>query len=158
MEFREVKLPSGATLKVAPAPFAASKALYQALLKEMKGISVSGKGELGDLIKNVFCAGFSSPEIEACLWKCMAHSLYDNGKDQRKVDADTFEPVEARQDWTVVCIEVAEENVTPFGKSLMQLYFQYLASAESTQASRPPMSPSLPISNSPLQDTAPSTK
>lgn len=134
LKFKEVKLPSGAILKVVAAPFAESKALYQALLEEGKGISLGSKGELGDLIKNVFCFGFSSPKIEKCLWDCFSRCLYNDGKNELKIDHDTFEPASARQDYTMVCIEVAKENVAPFTKSLMLLYSQVLEKAESTPA------------------------
>lgn len=146
--FKEVKLPSGAVLKLASAPFATSKALYQALLKEMKAVNIGSKGELGDTMKNIMCAGFSSPEVERCLEACMGHCLYDDGKGRcAKIDKDTFEPLAAREDYTSVCIEVAQENVSPFGKSLFALYCQMLASAESTPALRPQTTPSLPTSN-----------
>jgi len=138
MSFREVKLPSGAVLKIAPAPFAESKALYEALLEELRGISIGSKIEMGELIKNAFCVGFSSPKVSDCLWTCLGRCLYND----RKIDQDTFEPVKARVDYTTVCVEVAKENVDPFVKSLMQLYSQILASAESTPASGPAISPS----------------
>lgn len=132
MSFKEIKLPSGAILKVAPAPFADSKALYQAILEEGKGIKVNSREEFGDLVKNVFCYSFASPKIEACLWKCFEKCLYDDTKGSAaKIDKDTFEPTERRQDWTQVCFEVAMENVSPFARGLMPLYSQILASAES---------------------------
>ncbi len=124
---KDVKLPSGATLSVMPAPFADSKALYQAVLKETKAIPLSMQMEKASLLKDLFCAGFSSKEIEACLWECFKRCLY-NGV---KIIPDTFEPVEAREDYMKVCVEVAKENILPFVKSL---YAEYQAISEMTES------------------------
>lgn len=128
---RDVKLNSGAVLKVQPAPFAVSKALYQALLKEMKGISVTTQVELSSVFKDLFCVGFSSPEIEACIWECMKRCTYNYGAGELKIDEGTFEPVERRDDYVKVCIEVARENVLPFFKSL---YAEYLTGQAMTES------------------------
>lgn len=119
---REVVCSSGALLKVSPAPFADAKNLYQALLKELGIVSISEKMEMGNLFKDLFCIGFSSPEIERCLWKCMERCTYDFGKGNMKITLDSFEPVECRQDYMQVCVEVTKENVLPFAKALLQEY------------------------------------
>lgn len=128
---REVVLPSGATLKVTAAPFAASKALYQALLRELRGVDASSYSAL---LQQVFCSGFSSPEIEACLWECFKRCSYDGGAGDLKIDKDTFEPLERRQDYMDVCIEVAKENVLPFVNRLYAEFQKYLLMVTSTQA------------------------
>lgn len=119
---REVKMPSGATLKVAPAPFAAAKALYQAVLEETKHVPIGSKTEMASVYKDLICIGFSSPKIEAALWECFKRCTYNGGKGDLKVDADTFEPVEARNDYLTACMEVAKENIHPFVKSLYAEY------------------------------------
>lgn len=119
---KKVKLPSGATLTITLAPFAVSKALYQAMLKEAKGVAVDSKTEMVALYKDFFCVGFSSPEIEKTLWECFQRCTYDGGKGDLKIDSDTFEPAEARDDYWTVCMEVAKENVLPFTKSLFAEY------------------------------------
>jgi len=53
----EIKLPSGAVLKVQVSPFAVSKALYQAILRELKKVSVSAQTEMSALYKDIFCLG-----------------------------------------------------------------------------------------------------
>lgn len=131
---REVKLPSGAVLEVSPSPFAVSKALYQALLKEARGLNISTKAELQSVYKEIFCAGFSSPEIEECLWECFSRCIYRDKRGALKIDADTFEPVEARDDYMKVCLEVAKENVLPFAKSLYAEYLQMLGTIDKGQA------------------------
>lgn len=124
--YREVKLPSGAVLKVQPAPFAQSKTLYQAILSEMRDVTLSTKLEFSTILKDLFCVGFSSPLIDAALKPCMERCLY-NGM---KIAEDTFEPVTARDDYMVVCSEVAKENVFPFVKSLYAEFQRYLTMAE----------------------------
>lgn len=124
---REVKLPSGAVLKITPAPFADAKALYQALLKEAQGVEIHSKMEMTNLYKELFCRGFSSPEVEKCLWKCLERCTYNGGNGDLRVSNDTFEPVSARDDYMSVCMEVAKENVLPFVKSLYAEYQRILA-------------------------------
>lgn len=126
----ELKLPSGATLKLSPAPFGDAKALYQAVLEEMKSVEVSSTTDLASLFKNLACVGFSSKKIDACLWECFKRCLYND----LKIDKDTFEPVEARDDYMLVSIAVAKENILPFVKSLYAEYQQFLSMTEKSQA------------------------
>lgn len=127
---KEVKLPSGAVLKMTPSPFAVSKALYQQLLREAKGLQISSKMEIGSLYKELFCIGLSSEAVEKCLWECFKRCTYNAGNGDLKIDESTFEPVERRDDYLMVCMEVAKENVLPFGKSLYAEYQRILAMIE----------------------------
>lgn len=111
---KDINLPSGAALKIGQTPFAESKALYQAILKEMKSIPFGNKSELASVIKDFYCVGFSSMEVESALKKCMSRCLYNN----LKIDDSTFEPDSAREDYTTVCLRVMEENISPFLKGL----------------------------------------
>lgn len=120
---KEVKLKSGSVLKIMPAPFADAKALYQACLSELKTLKVDPNQEIDvNLFKDLFCAALASKEIEVHLWACMKRCLYNN----ERVNTGTFEPVEARGDYIEICVEVAKENVLPFGKSLYAEYFPQL--------------------------------
>lgn len=119
---KEVKLPSGAVLKITPARFEESRALYQAILKEAKGVIIGSKTEMASVYKDLFCIGFASKEIEACLWECFKRCTYGKGTSDLKIDNDTFEPTEARDDYLTVCMEVAKENIHPFVKSLYAEY------------------------------------
>lgn len=141
---REVQLPSGATLKVSPAPFVDAKNLYQALLRELRDLPLTNMENTEDLYKNLFCIGFSSPHIEAYLSKCLARCTYNDGRGSgdRKIDGDTFEPVDCRQDYMKVCVEVAQDNVAPFMSSLLpefsrtsQIVEKHLRSQSSTTSS-----------------------
>ena len=115
---REVTMPSGATLVVNAAPFFDSKNLFQAILRELPRSSVKTlPGDDIDVLnglKDMICMVMSSKEVEACLWVCMARCKY-NGL---KVVPETFEPENARCDFTDVCVEVAKENIHPFLKNL----------------------------------------
>jgi hypothetical protein len=122
---KEVKLPSGAVLKINVPAFEVSKALYQTVFEEAKSVIVSGKTEMASVYKDLFCIGVSSKKIEACLWECFKVCTYNGTGADLKIDKDTFEPVTARQDYMTVCIAVAKENIDPFVKSLYAEYGQF---------------------------------
>lgn len=127
----EVVLPSGAKLKITPSSFAVAKDLFQAVTEEMKGLSISSSTEIDiNLFKDLFCSGLSSKKIEKCLWECMKKATYND----LKITEDTFEPVEARQDYLQVMFEVAKENISPFMKSLFASFGDILKKIPSVQA------------------------
>jgi len=134
MDMREVKLASGATLKINASPFKVAKDLYQAVLRELQGIPIATGTELPEMLKMFFCAGFSSPAVEACLNKCFERCTYDYGKGDLKITEDSFEPVKNREDYLKVCLEVAKENINPFVNSLYAEYRNALQILVSTQA------------------------
>lgn len=131
---REVKLPSGATLKVTPAAFEISRALYQAILEEAKQIIIGSGTDMASVYKDLFCVGFSSKKIESCVWECMKKCTYNAGAGDLKIDGQTFEPVSARDDYMTVCMEVAKENIGPFVRSLYAEYKQNIATILGTLA------------------------
>lgn len=111
----KVALPSGAELEIMIAPFAQSRALYQAILEELKDVKLDPKAEVDvNFIKDLFCAGLSSKKIEEALGPCLGRATYN----KLKITNDTWEPKEARQDYMHACFEVAKENVAPFMKTL----------------------------------------
>ena len=130
----EIKLPSGAILTIRPASFSESKKLYQALLSELKCIQINVENlDMANMIKDLFCIGFSSPKVEECLSVCLGYCQYNDGKNNFKIDKNTFEPMEAREDYVTVCMEVARVNVDPFMKSL---YAQFQRSSQMTEKSQ----------------------
>lgn len=132
---KSVKMPSGATLKISPAPFVDAYALYQAVLVELRGVTVTETEFTGNLLKNILCAGFGSKAIETRLWTCLARCTYNDGvSGDLKITLDTFEPVERRGDYVKVCVEVARENVAPFASSLYAEYTNAIATADGTRA------------------------
>jgi hypothetical protein len=127
------ELPSGAELLINIAPFADAKALYQALFEELKGVKLDAEMDIGpDLIKDLFCIGFSSKKVESALAACMKRSAY-NGL---KITDETWEPTEAREDYWQACIEVARANIAPFAKSLLREYSPILGALKYDLASR----------------------
>lgn len=120
---KDIALASGSTLKVTLSPFAVSKALYQAVLEELKTLKLDPDTEFDtNLIKDVICTGFSSKKIENALNECLKRALY-NGV---HITEQTFEPAEAREDYMQVCLEVAYLNILPFIKNLSQQYALFL--------------------------------
>lgn len=107
---KEVQLPSGSILEIKDTPFAESKALYQSILEELRGVKLNAQLDHIDFIKDMLCMGFSSKKVEVALNVCLQRCLY-NGL---KIDKDTFEPVKAREDYSKIYISVIEENITPF--------------------------------------------
>lgn len=110
----EIKLPSGALLKIQLAPFADARALYQAIAEELKGIKIEMDSDAFSLKKDVFCTFLASKKIEAAIWGCFPRVIYDG----KKMDNDTFEPEAARDDYFMVCYHVTKANIMPFTKSL----------------------------------------
>ena len=110
-----MKLPSGAELEITPAPFKEAKALYMAVADELKGLRLNPEAEVDvNFFKDLFCTGLASKKIETALADCMKRVTY-NGL---KITDDTWEPLDARQDYLTACFEVAKENISPFTKSL----------------------------------------
>ena len=119
-------MPSGAVLVVNDAPFDDAKCLYQAMMKELRAVEMRSDMSYNALLKDIFCLGLSSPVIESSLAKCMARCTYDYGKGAMKIDKDSFEPRERREDYIPACMEVARENVGPFMKSLSAAFSEAL--------------------------------
>ncbi len=133
-EPKEIKLGSGAVLRIQPATFEVARELFEALLAELKAIRIRKNAEVSDLFKDLFCIGFSAPRIKQALAECMKRCTYNCGQGDMKIDKDTFEPVANRVDYLRVCMEVAKENVNPFGSDLYVLYKEALAQMPESQA------------------------
>lgn len=132
---KSVILPSGAELKIALSPFGISKDLYQAVLREIKGMGLDSKTDVSALYKEIFCTGMASKDIEKCMWECFKRCTYNSGNGDLKIDEQTFEPSKAREDYMTVCIEVGKENILPFLKNLVsefQRIFQEISAASPT--------------------------
>lgn len=131
---KEVKLPSGAVLKITPGSFVESKELYQACLSELKGVPVNTEMQMQALMKDLMATMFSSKPIEVALWACMRRCTY-NDKRMEKPD-EIFEAEAARGDYIPACMEVAEVNIAPFMKSLFAVFSLHLETVQSALASR----------------------
>ena len=112
---KAVTLSSGKKLEITLAPFEDGNALKKAFLSEAMGLKVQGQDEIDyNFLKDLFCLGLSSDKIEKSVWKCFERCTYEGVK----INKDTFEPSEAREDYHEVLFEVAKENLAPFTKSL----------------------------------------
>lgn len=131
---KEVTCPSGAVLKITMSPFGTAKALYQAVLKEARGVDFSSKTELPTVLKDLFCVAFSSIEIEKHLKECFRRCTYNDGRGDLRIDDSTFESATAREDYFNVCMEVAQENIYPFVKSLYAEFQRITATIPTTPA------------------------
>lgn len=122
-------LPSGAKLEITSSPFPVARNLYQAVAAEGKSLRVSTVTEMdANFLKDLFLTALSSKAIETALWECMTRATY-NGV---RITPDTFEPEAAREDYFAVCLEVAQENIRPFTKSL---FVQWKAAFQNMQGS-----------------------
>lgn len=111
--------PSGAQLKISLASFEDGKELYQVIAKELKELKIDENEEIGaNLFKDIFFTALASKEIEKAILKCSTKALYNGSK----INSDTFEPEEARQDYIECLYLIAEENLRPFGKALYAKY------------------------------------
>ncbi len=128
---REIDLPSGRKMEVIPAPFTESKKLYQAVAAELLRLQIRGSDEQWELVKNMLCLVIASPSVEAALAPCLKRCTYQG----QKFKEDTFEPVEAREDYLDFCYEVAKENVAPFTKSLFAQFKGMLSALQAIQSS-----------------------
>ncbi len=140
---REVKLPSGAALKITPAPFTEARALYQAVMEEVRTLKLDAQADIdANFYKDMLCVGLASKKIEACLWKCFERCTFNDGSGDLKITVDTFEPIERRDDYIQVCYEVAQDNIRPFMKNLFAQYKNVIATVEGALASRFQTTPS----------------
>ena len=114
-ETTEHKLPSGAVLKFGLAPFAEGKELYQTLLQEARGITLSDDKEIDfNLMKEMICLGLASKKLDQAILECAKKCLYKG----EKFSLDQFEDEKSRQDFIPIMLIVANENLRPFLKSL----------------------------------------
>lgn len=134
-KLHEIKLPSGAMLRVNLASFADSKELFQSFLEEAQKVrfdfTLDSEVNL-DMFKDIIFIGLSSKKIERALWECMKVALYND----KKINEETFESEEARQDYLPVVFEVARLNIAPFTKNLFALLLPLKAVMEKGLAPR----------------------
>lgn len=138
----DIPLPSGAVLKIGLVPFSDAMALNEAIAEELTKIAIDSETEMASVYKDLFFIGISSPKIKSALWKCMGKCIYNSGKGDLKIDKDSFEPEEARQDYLTVCTEVGKRVIGPFVKSHSAVFFLILEQLKGSQKSKPPATPS----------------
>lgn len=150
---KEVKLPSGSTLIIIPADFATSRECYRAVVEEGKQLVLDPNAEVDvNLYKDLLCIAMGSRKIEKAIWDCLKKCTIN----KLPITNETFEPVEKRDDYLTVMIEVAKENVFPFTKSLYAEYAPIFRSILQTNlASRSATTNLSSTSDSSTQGTVP---
>lgn len=112
-------------LEITPAPFADALELKRSIGEALnkKKLEISGlnvdldklvetevTGDLlGSLLQPVLSL-VNSREVERDLMLCAKRALYD----KNKIDADFFEPVETRELYFPIMLEIAKVNIGPF--------------------------------------------
>lgn len=122
-------LPSGAKLEITPLPYLKAWGVSQVLAKEVEKIGLDMKEfksiDFKNLLavdalsfKNPLCALLASESILEAAKTCMERCTY-NGL---RIDEDTFERIEARQDFLPVVFSVLKENISPFFANLFSFF------------------------------------
>lgn len=123
-------LSSGSELNITVAPFATAHGLLKAILKAVKGMSVSndilGADMSLDGIRNSpalftqivekVLAIAVSPEVEACLFECFFRATWNGERITRELFDDPKLGEKAREDYYMICLKVIEANCKPFFK------------------------------------------
>lgn len=116
----EFKAPSGAKVVINPADFSAAMELKSAVMREISKSDVkvelsalTNQKDLTDIVK-LLATLDSSQSVETAVFKCLVRCTH-NGE---KITRDTFENVEARQDYYDIVFNCMKENLSPFAKSL----------------------------------------
>lgn len=127
----KIILPSGSKLEITPLPYLKAWGVSQIVLKEIEKMNI----DIGTLksidfknllamdalnFKNPLCAIISSEQILEAAKTCMERCTY-NGL---KIDSDTFEKIEARQDFLPVVFSVLKENISPFFANLFSFFMK----------------------------------
>ena len=117
----DFKTQNGVDVKINPADFLSSLKLKNAVLKSVKdsGVDIS-KIDLDKInasslqpILEVILTADTDKDVQDSIFKCLARCLY-NGE---KIIPETFEPIEAREDYYEIVIACLKENLSPFFKS-----------------------------------------
>lgn len=138
-------LPSGATLEATLSSFEECDRLFSAVMQEAELVKfeIGGEfqgfqkmmesgvsGEMINTLKNFVCRLVRSEAVKAALTPCLGRALYNNVK----IDKETFQAEEARQDYFAVLREVLWFNLRPFfGKNSFKLSGIFQSPAASTQ-------------------------
>lgn len=111
-------------LHITPSSFSDAMALQRAVAFALTKSSIQintgildgediDAGSLDTIIKMILQVGISE-EIERCLFVCAERVLYKSAK----VDRDFFEPVENRELYYPIMLEIARVNLAPFFKKI----------------------------------------
>jgi hypothetical protein len=127
----KITLPSGSKLEITPLPYLKAWGVSQDVLKEIKklelDISTLKTIDFQNLMAvdaltftGPLCEILASERILEAAKTCMERCTY-NGL---KIDSDTFEKIEARQDFLPVVFSVLKENISPFFANLFSFFMK----------------------------------
>ena len=108
----EIPLPSGANLKITPAPFKDSRALLQVVMRKVQEINVPDGAAKLTILRKILASSLSSPEVDTCIWVCFKRCLVNDGVSDAVITEQYFE--DHREDYMLACIEVELVNILPF--------------------------------------------
>ena len=117
------KSQNGVDVKINPADFISAMKLKNAVLKAVKdsGVDISkidletiNASSLQPILEVVLYAD-TSEAVENALFKCLERCTYRG----ERITRDTFEPVEAREDYYEIVLACLKENLAPFFKNLI---------------------------------------
>jgi hypothetical protein len=124
-------LSSGAKLEITPLPYLKAWGVSQDVLKEVKKLNIDINTLKTIDFKNLMavdalsfagplCEILSNEKIVEAANICMERCTY-NGL---KIDSETFEKIEARQDFLPVVFSVLKENISPFFANLFSFFMK----------------------------------
>jgi len=120
MEFTTKK---GSEVAINVADFITSMKLKKAVIEAVKesGADISSIDldnlKIGaiDSILQIILAADSSDKVNDAIFKCLARCTYNS----ERITRDTFEPVEAREDYYEIVMACLKENLLPFYSPLL---------------------------------------
>lgn len=128
----EFTAPSGAKILITPADWKSAKVLKKAIEKELnldEGLDFTNPATW---IKNIISVD-SSDAVDSALWPCLARCTRDN----EKITEQTFDKLEARQDYYEIVSACIKENLGPLVESLFSKLSALGATVTTTQAQEP---------------------
>ena len=114
---------NGAAIKINVADFMTSMKLKKAVVEAVKesGTDIANidldnlKAGAIDSILQVILSCDSSEKVNEAIFKCLARCTYNS----EKITKDTFEPLEARENYYEIVIACLKENLSPFFNPLL---------------------------------------
>lgn len=101
---------NGSKADIKVLPFEQAMNLKNIFLKSISDSNLSPNEPLVKLYAHID----SLPEFNKVVMNCLERCLYDG----KKITIDTFEPIEARENYYEIVLELLKVNITPFFKGL----------------------------------------
>jgi len=109
---------NGAEIKINVADFITSMKLKKAVVEAVKdsGVDIAGidmgnlKAGTIDSIFQIILAADCSDKVEEAIFKCLNRCLYNS----EKITKDTFESLDARENYYEIVIACLKDNLSPF--------------------------------------------